>query len=194
MIMIIVYIFLYVLTGIFFIVDVFYKRTKESKPLKKSKFDKGSAIINGIVFIVSISLIVVSPIMNYYKIGLIEISILFNIIGLLITVLGIILRMAAVKTLGKYFTRTLEKTENQQLITNGVYKYLRHPGAAGNMTSFFGLAVSTGNYISIIFVTVMISVAYIYRIKVEEEMLIEIFGDEYKKYQKKTKRLIPFLY
>jgi len=33
----------------------------------------------------------------------------------------------------------------------------------------------------------------IYRIKIEEKMLIEKFGDEYREYMKKTKRLIPFV-
>jgi len=34
----------------------------------------------------------------------------------------------------------------------------------------------------------------IYRIRVEEQMLIDQFGDEYRTYMRKTKRLIPFIY
>jgi protein-S-isoprenylcysteine O-methyltransferase Ste14 len=32
------------------------------------------------------------------------------------------------------------------------------------------------------------------RIRIEEKMLIDAFGEEYKEYQKRTKKLIPFLY
>jgi protein-S-isoprenylcysteine O-methyltransferase Ste14 len=34
----------------------------------------------------------------------------------------------------------------------------------------------------------------LYRTKIEEKMLIEKFGDEYRDYMKKTKKLIPFVY
>jgi len=34
----------------------------------------------------------------------------------------------------------------------------------------------------------------LYRIGVEERMLIERFGDEYREYMKKTKKIIPFIY
>jgi len=34
----------------------------------------------------------------------------------------------------------------------------------------------------------------LYRIKIEEKMLIEKFGDEYRQYMEKTKKLIPFIY
>jgi len=33
-----------------------------------------------------------------------------------------------------------------------------------------------------------------HRVLFEEEMLVEEFGDEYREYMKRTKRLIPFLY
>jgi protein-S-isoprenylcysteine O-methyltransferase Ste14 len=35
---------------------------------------------------------------------------------------------------------------------------------------------------------------FIYRIRIEEKMLIEKFGDEYLQYMKRTKKLIPFFY
>lgn len=33
-----------------------------------------------------------------------------------------------------------------------------------------------------------------YRIKIEEKMMLEKFGDEYQEYMKKSKKLIPYLY
>jgi len=37
-------------------------------------------------------------------------------------------------------------------------------------------------------------VAYAYRIRTEERMLVEIFGERYREYQKHSKRLIPFIF
>jgi len=35
---------------------------------------------------------------------------------------------------------------------------------------------------------------FLYRIKIEEKMLIKRFGEEYKEYIKKTKKLLPLIY
>jgi len=35
---------------------------------------------------------------------------------------------------------------------------------------------------------------FLYRIKIEESMLIKKFGDEYREYTEKTKKIIPFIY
>jgi protein-S-isoprenylcysteine O-methyltransferase Ste14 len=34
----------------------------------------------------------------------------------------------------------------------------------------------------------------LYRLEVEENMLLEKFGDEYREYMRRTRRLVPYLY
>ena len=187
--MIFVYIFTFLLILGFSFLDKLF-RNKDASAFTKSEYDKGSTVMNGIIFLALSLIIILSPVFNYYNIGTIRINILLNVVGLIIGVIGIIVRVIALKTLGKYFTKTLKKIKGHELVKKGIYKYIRHPGYSGNIILWIGLSVSVGNIISIISITLLLIIAYTYRIKMEEEMLIKIFGDKYIEYKKETKRII----
>jgi protein-S-isoprenylcysteine O-methyltransferase Ste14 len=174
--------------------DSIYRIGKDAKTLKTSQYDKGSTLINTIVFISASLILILSPLLNYFKIGMINVNIIVNIIGLLIAIFGIIIRIVSIKTLGKYFMRTLRETEGHKLIKDGIYKHLRHPGYTGNIVLWIGLSISVQNFITLICIPILLIIAYTYRIKVEEEMMIKIFGEEYKEYQRETKKIVPLIY
>jgi len=43
-------------------------------------------------------------------------------------------------------------------------------------------------------IVLLASVFLLFRIEMEEKMLIVVFGDEYKKYRRNTKKILPFIY
>lgn len=87
----------------------------------------------------------------------------------------------------------LEVKENQKLITNGVYKYIRHPmyTQLWIWVIFQGLILS--NYFIEIIGILTWGNLYFMRVSNEEKMMIDEFGNEYKEYMKRTGRLIPLL-
>ena len=115
-------------------------------------------------------------------------------IGLAIIIGGIIMRLVAVKQLGKFFTVDVTIRENHKLLQTGLYKYLRHPSYTGSLLSFFGLGLSLNNWLSLTIVFLPTLFSMIYRINIEEKVLTEKFGKQYLDYTAKTKRLIPFWY
>lgn len=115
-------------------------------------------------------------------------------IGLGVIILGMILRFIAIRSLGRYFTVDVTIREGHQLKTDGIYRYLRHPSYAASLISFAGFGISLNNYLSLLMLVALIGAAFFYRIKVEEKALIEQFGDDYRNYMKKSKRLIPFIF
>jgi len=118
---------------------------------------------------------------------------LLNGVGLALFVGGTILRQVGKRTLGKYYSYGLRTLKDQRVIQHGVYRYVRHPITMAAMiytpamplvlSSLYGFVVMLG-----------IVPLFLYRIGIEEKMLIEKFGPEYKDYMKRTKRLIPFIY
>ena len=175
----------------FFLIEKFLR--KGSKDMSSSTFDKNStsyiSIIMGIAFI----LILISPILNWFHIA--EISFIWiGIIGIVLGLCGIYIRCIAFFTLGKYFTRTLQKIEEHKLIKNGIYQYIRHPGYLSDILIFIGIGMTVFNWIPLIYLMIFYPIVYTYRIIVEEKMLINIFGEEYLHYKKITKRLIPFIF
>ena len=117
-----------------------------------------------------------------------------TLIGTTLILGGAIFRTLSIMTLGKHFTATVRIQEEQTIIQHGAYKYVRHPSYLGAYLVVIGTTVFLHAYISIAFSIVAMFIAYWYRISVEETALVEDFGDQYKNYQEKTKRIIPFIY
>jgi len=115
-------------------------------------------------------------------------------IGAIMILIGLIIRIKSIMTLKQYFTYSVAKVENHQLIENGLYKRIRHPGYLGQMVIFMAISASLSNWISIVFMIIPITVGYIYRINIEERFMIEQIGEKYIQYQNRTKRLIPMIY
>ena len=116
------------------------------------------------------------------------------IIGLCILIFGIIIRWISIIQLNKEFTVDVAISANHKLNTNGMYKYIRHPSYLGLLLICFGLSIAMNSITSLIVITIPVLFAIIYRIKVEEKILIYEFGDVYKDYMIKTNKIIPKLY
>lgn len=121
-------------------------------------------------------------------------NLLLSIIGLFIIATGIIFRIWAIYTLGKHFTATVQIKQDHQLITSGPYSIVRHPSYLGAMWAMVGTSVFLNSIIGIIISVVCMFYAYYIRITTEERALSDLFGKEYSEYQKKVKKLIPFIW
>lgn len=118
----------------------------------------------------------------------------FKYLGLGIIALGIVLRLTAVLSLGRFFTVDVTIREDHKLKTDGVYKYLRHPSYFASLLSFIGYGIAMNSWPGLLIIFISILTVFIYRIKIEEKILIEQFGETYIKYKKSTKGIIPFIY
>jgi len=118
----------------------------------------------------------------------------FFAIGMVLFVIGLMIRIHSILTLRRLFTYSVARVENHEIIETGLYKFIRHPGYLGQMILFLGISISISNWISILAMMVPITLAYLYRIKVEEKFMIEQLGENYLNYQFRTKRLIPLVF
>jgi len=107
---------------------------------------------------------------------------------------GIGLRAWANTTLGAFYTRTLRVTADQQLIEQGPYRVLRHPGYTGGILLWIGAGLATVNWLVTSVIAIVTSSAYGYRIRSEEAMLVQTFGAAYQTYQQRTWKLFPLIY
>lgn len=79
-----------------------------------------------------------------------------------------------------------------ELVTKGIYRYIRHPLYASLMYLAWGTFLKHISWISFI-LTLLASVSLIATAIADENECIQYFGDQYKKYMKGTKRFIPFV-
>ena len=111
--------------------------------------------------------------------------------GLLFIVVGLLVREWAIVKLGQFFSRTVQIKSEHRLITDGPYRWLRHPAYTGMILIYLGIALAIGTWLGTVIATGLMLAAILYRIRVEEQVLIETFGDEYRNYMKRTWRLLP---
>ena len=107
---------------------------------------------------------------------------------------GVALRYWTVASLGRHFTNEITILEDHKVITGGPFSLIRHPSYSGSLSFQIGLGLASGSPYSLAVACLMVLLAYPARITREEKILVEEFGDEYRAYQGRTHRLIPFVY
>ncbi|MFZ1041773.1 MAG: isoprenylcysteine carboxylmethyltransferase family protein [Anaerolineales bacterium] len=115
-------------------------------------------------------------------------------IGLCIMLLGFGLRIWAVIILGASFRTTVETHTDQQVVRSGPYRLVRHPSYGGLILMCCGYGIAVQNWLSLAFAVILPLVALLYRISIEEAVLVSSLGSDYEKYQRKTKKLVPWIW
>ncbi|MDI3321062.1 methyltransferase family protein [Pinibacter soli] len=176
---------------IWFISEIVLNRLKRSAHADKKHEDKNSlaTIWITILMVIPLSVFIATffraPI--FRKEG-------YEYVGLIVIGIGILIRFIAVNSLGKFFTVDVTIRQEHHLKKDGFYKIVRHPSYSGSILSFVGFGISLNNWISLFVVTIAVFTAFMKRIRIEERVLQNQFGEEYTKYAKETYRLIPWVY
>ena len=111
--------------------------------------------------------------------------------GVLCLVAGLWCLHRSHSDLGTYWSITLELRENHRLITQGVYRYVRHPMYAALFLHSIGQALVVPNWVAGPSYLVAFGILFALRIRAEERMMLDTFGDEYVAYMARTKLLVP---
>ncbi len=114
--------------------------------------------------------------------------------GLILIVIGLIVRLAAIASLGKAFSSNVAIRSSQTIQRSGLYRIVRHPSYLGMELIFLAAGIHAHNWVSMVILLLFPTAAVLCRIHVEEEALLGAFGTEYSDYMKTTKRLIPGVY
>lgn len=93
-------------------------------------------------------------------------------------------------SLGKNITPTVKTRTEHQLIVSGPYRYIRHPLYTFGFLFFLGVCLLAGNMLMIAGAVVGI-IGLALRTRLEEELLLQRFGDQYKEYMIRTGRYFP---
>jgi protein-S-isoprenylcysteine O-methyltransferase Ste14 len=115
------------------------------------------------------------------------------IAGVILGVGGGLIRQRAKRTLKAHFKYFLQTSDAQPLITHGIYTKIRHPGYLGVILANYAIPFVFRSGWGFLVMTLLIP-CYLYRIRVEEAMLIERFGDDYADYRQQGKMLIPYVF
>ena len=112
-------------------------------------------------------------------------------LGIALALAGILLRLWAVRTLGRFFQLDLVVQDHHTVVRSGPYRVIRHPAYAGPILFFIGIGLALDNWVSLALCAVLPTAAFVYRITTEERLLVAGLGDAYEQYRRATWRLLP---
>jgi len=113
------------------------------------------------------------------------------IAGVVCFVIGLWLFYRSHADLGANWSITLEVREQHRLITQGVYRRIRHPMYSALVLYAVAHALVIPNWVAGPSNLVAFAVLFAFRVRAEERMMLEQFGDQYTAYMARTKRLVP---
>ena len=166
--------------------------SQHKKGIKTDQIGKGKV---GFVKFVEITMKIVT-----YLVPAVEIvSIILNtsffavpvrIVGVLVAVVGVAVFIISVLTMRDSWRAGVSKTDKTELVTKGIYKISRNPAFLGFDLMYLGILLMFFNLVLYIVSLFAMLMFHLQIVNVEEEFLLEAFGDEYLRYEKKVCRYI----
>jgi protein-S-isoprenylcysteine O-methyltransferase Ste14 len=114
-------------------------------------------------------------------------------VGIALMLSGVALRAWAVRTLGQYFLPVVAVRADQQVVRSGPYRLIRHPTYSGALLTLLGFGLTLGNWAALVALLGCALGGLAYRVRVEEQALLQTLGQPYRQYMAQTTRFVPFL-
>ena len=112
--------------------------------------------------------------------------------GFALVVLGLGFTVWARIVLGRNWSGIVTVKQDHELVTEGPYRWVRHPIYTGLLIAFAGSAIARGEWRGVLAVVIVFA-GFWRKLKLEERWMIETFGDAYLRYRAKVRALIPFV-
>ncbi len=158
---------------------------------RKGRLETTLLVLMGIGAMLLPLLFIATPLLSFADYALHSMAFIFGT-GCLALNIWLFYRSHA--DLGTNWSVTLQIRDEHQLVDSGVYRKIRHP----MYTAIFLYAVAQvlllANWIAGPACLIAFTLMYLFRIKPEEKMMLEKFGDQYSLYMQRTKRLVPGVY
>ena len=132
-----------------------------------------------------------SPLEYLYFVAVLPRSNWMAATGAGLVILGAALFVWARRTLHNNYSGHVSVKSGQSLVQSGPYRFIRHPAYAGYLLMAFGISFGYSSLAGLAAIPVLLLPGLIYRMKVEEKLLTDHFGEAYRQYIRTAKRLIP---
>jgi len=116
-----------------------------------------------------------------------------RIAGTIMLACGLLLLWSAHHHLDRSFSSFVASSEGQPMVTSGPYQYVRHPIYTAYFLNYLGGGLLASNTVLAIIPTLCFLWMVALRIGEEEQLLVNLFGDDYVDYMERTPRFLPFV-
>lgn len=180
-----------VLMFLFFFISLVYRGVR-----RDASAVRGTRTEHGLFLLVNVAFIVLP--LAYAATGVFhaldyDLPPVLSLVGLTGLVAAFLIRAKAHLDLGESFTIAPGTKRKRELITNGIYSRIRHPMYLSMLVWGISTPLVLHNYLVGLLPLASITTFLMVRLPMEEAILREEFGDEYRAYQARTGGLLPRL-
>ncbi|MDJ0677150.1 MAG: isoprenylcysteine carboxylmethyltransferase family protein [Calothrix sp. MO_167.B42] len=118
----------------------------------------------------------------------------FSIMTLGLSIAGALLRAWAVAELGKFFTWHVRVQPEQKVIRTGPYEIVRHPSYTGAWVLYVCCLLFIHAWVASALCAIFLLAGFLRRIRYEEELMVDSFGEQYKSYCQDVRQFIPLVW
>lgn len=122
------------------------------------------------------------------------VSIVASVLAVLAAIGSVWLITTAVKTLGKEWSLTARLVEGHKLATTGPYAFVRHPIYTGMLGMLMATGLAVSHWPALLAAVVIFFIGTIIRVRSEEKLLREAFGEQFENYARRVPAIVPGLY
>ena len=115
-------------------------------------------------------------------------------VGTAVFALALLLLWRSHADLGRNWSAILRIRQEHTLVTNGVYRHIRHPMYAAHLLWAIAQGLLLQNWLAGWIFLIAFIPMYLVRAPKEEQMMLDNFGEEYRNYISRTGRIIPRLW
>ena len=130
------------------------------------------------------------PVMEVISISLniSNLPLIVRYVGIIIAILGDIVFAISVWTMKDSWRAGVSPTDKTELVTTGIYQISRNPAFLGFDLVYIGVCLMFFNWVLLLVSVFAMLMFHLQIVNVEEEFLLDSFGEDYIAYKKKVNR------
>ncbi len=165
------------------------KQRKEAK--SERRVNTQEKVLLGMLFLAMFFLPLFYSATNWLDFANYSLPVWAGWLGVVLIGLALLVFWRAHADLGLNWSPSLEIRTEHKLITNGIFSYIRHPMYASQWIWVIAQPLLIQNWVAGFLNLLVFIPFYILRVRAEEQLMIDTFGDEYREYMKKTGAVFP---
>lgn len=172
------------------VIRIPYNRQRQQTPVTTDRVSHQEKVLLGLLF-VSLVVPLIYIFTNWLAFADYTLPPWTGIVGVLLLLLSLWLFWRSHADLGRNWSPSLQIMEHHTLVTNGIYRLIRHPMYASQWVFVIAQILLLPNWIAGPATLVVFAPFYFLRVPQEEQMMLEQFGAAYRAYMARTGRILP---
>ncbi len=187
-----------IFTGIYFVVLIIeiiirapFNRKRKQQKIDEQRVTVQERILLGLLTLGGLLVPIVYATTNWLDFADYKLPVGAGWFGVLLAAGAVLVFWRGHVDLGLNWSPSLEIREKHELITRGIYRVIRHPMYASQWLLVFATPLLLQNWIAGFFNLLVFIPFYLLRVRAEEQMMIDEFGDQYRAYMQKVGGVLP---